>query len=359
RSTAATGKGSCSPGADFSLEVTNITDNGFVFPWMQFVRIQTKGCNHTDPDVYLCQAGESGDPDDFINNTEGKFCNKAVRLGFSGLPNPNKQELVYRFVPSDFDSTQNPHSMLIPGRNYAICTAGPKEMPLSVPYCVRFSVYVPFFQYPDWPIEQYPDWHKEGRNDGGEPHYTNPALYVVKNDEKEDAKLGRTPVVIFGIVDPQMLENIGADNDSWHTVSVGTSKPNSPSDTWNKQYKPQVMITDPIPTLTELQRYFEQDYCFKHNGNTSHGIRVLLAQMPPERAKQLAEHLPPSVRFDLIISAADNALATPNQNLRIEPAVLVAQTQADPHQNAGGSIVKTVTPALENGTLATPATFIA
>jgi hypothetical protein len=353
------GKRACLPEADSSLEVTNIKDGTFVAPWMQFVRMEAKGCAKDTPKVYLCQATEKG-PDDFLKDNEPKSCNHGVELHLADKKEKSgKKELVYQFVPSDFalkkayeNHAPSSDSLLQSGGNYAICTATARAD--HRPYCIRFTVYTPFFQYPNWPEKIYPDWSKEGGRDNRKQHYTNPSLYVLKNAGPEDTKLGLTPVVIFGIVDPKMLENIGADNYSWQTMTVKNSQP---KDKWNKEYKTQVFIADPIPTLTELQRYFEQDYCFHHHGERFQGIRVLLAQMRPEQARELAEHLPKSVRFDAVISAADNALATPSQNIQMKPAVLTDDREADDADNMDSTACEE--PSADKVKLLTPTTFVA
>lgn len=330
-----------------SLEITNIADGDFVFPWMQSVgiqatRIEAKGCKprFDAPEVYLCEAAKD-DPDDFLKTCRQPSRRLSLKDDTTG-GNPRTRKLTYDLIPLNQKTpdvnpgnvkptSDTPATALTPGTNYAICVFGPEGIPRpdpSKPYCVRFSVYTPFFQYPDWP--------KEGRSDG-QTTYKNPALYVVKNDSQTGSKPG-TPVVIFGIVDPDMLENVGADNDSWQAVSVSKS---GGKDFWQKQYKTQIVITDPVQTLTQLQEFFEKDYS---HGKPFRGLRILLAQMPPQKAKQLAEDLPEKLRFDLIISAADNGLATPNQTVRIEPALLSADDAKSD---------------FKNGTLATPATFIA
>lgn len=365
-SNAQKGKGTCFPEADSSLEVTNIKDGGFVFPWMQFVRMEVKGCVDENPKLYLCKATERG-PDDFLENNGSRFCNEAVELRLAGTKGkPDKREVVYQFVPTNFDfvdayknNSPSSNSLLKPGGNYAICAAAPKQKPDHLPYCVRFTVYTPFFQHPNWPQQIYPEWSQEGGNDNNEHHYINPSLYLLKNAEPKDVKIGLTPVVIFGIVDPKLLENIGADNYSWQTVSAKNSKP---TDKWNKEYKTQVLIADPVTTLTELQQYFEQHYCFHHQGKRFHGIRVLLAQMQPEQARELAEHLPKSGRFDVVISAADNALATPSQIVQMKPAVLTNNEGADDAENLESTACLpegTPKPIADNSKLLTPTSFIA
>lgn len=349
------------PGCSF--EVTAPSDRGFVFPWTQFVRITAKGCTEqfkeNGPPVFLCRAAgpdkRPGDPDSFMQGS-GKDCKDEWRLHFDAdatdEAEPKKdsgpQELRYSLVPGKADPPQE-KPLLIPGHNYAVCIPGAEDSSRARPYCVRFSVYTPFLQYPDWPEE---GWLKGGSDQEPVVHYQNPKLYVVKNDKDEDIKSGRTPVVIFGVVDPQLLEDIGADNFSWQTV-----KGDSKSGHWEKDYDTQVAIVDPVETLTQLQGYFEKDYRDHHEGKAFQGLRVLLAQMSPGRAKQLAAHMPRCMRFDVILSAADDGLATPNQELHIQPALAPEQDDvacapdAGDHGGKNGEAV--------NGALATPATFLA
>ncbi len=315
-----------------SFEVTNIKDSGFAFPWMQYVRIDVKGLpnlpvsptppapsdesnkkspkfnEQTAPHVVLCKAltpskqpagaggMDPGDPDSFM--LSGKSCNQEqeLRLDPTRSQKDGALQLVYDL----------PRNTLLPGHNYAVCirdaefakATGVRELR---PYCVRFSVHTPFFQYPDWPQTSF-------------GVQKNPALWVVRNDSDQDRKDGVLPVVIFGIVDQQLLEHIGADNYSWQTTEVEKDG----SDHWKKDYNTQVAIVDPVETLTHLQDYFEKEYNDSHK-RPFEGTRVLLAQMPPGQAKQLAERLKPPLRFDVIISAADDALATPNQVLNVQP----------------------------------------
>ncbi len=360
----------CPAGADSSLEVTDIKDNDFVFPWMQFVRIEAKGCMQ-DFTVHLCEA-DRNNPDDFLDKTK-KNCKQKKPMELTPLKGDTTakgtRKLVYQFMPSGVDAkkcdepnSECPDNLLVPGNHYAICVFETKiqsNSGSSWPYCVRFSVYTPFFQYPDWPkhLYLYPDWSKEGGSNAKRQPYTNPALYLLKNDDAS-----HTPVVIFGIVGPKMLENIGADNYSWQTVEK--SERNPPSDNWNKQYKTQVFITDPIPTLTELQHYFEQDYCSHHDGKRFHGIRVLLAQMRPEQARELAEHLPKSVRFDVVISAADNVLATASQNVHMEPVTIADDEEGDSEESAGLEntachIKEQAPPKSNSAKLLSPTSFVA
>ena len=369
-----------------SFEVTSFSDSGFVFPWMQLVHVTANG--RTDqfdqksaPRLFLCKAigpdDSPGDPDSFMEASGSEFCNKAMRLDFVSdkfekpasdqkKDSSNKaagaepHELVYR-IPTKSDLLQRKPSILAPGHNYAICVVDSslnliQDQPKSEdsllartsnqkkdqhtnkprPYCVRFSVYIPFLQYPDWPEERY---------DRGPVHYKNPSLYVLKNDREEDVKSGRTPVVIFGIVDPELLADVGADNSSWQTV-----KGDSTSGGWKKDYDTRTAIVDPVETLNQLEDYFETVYEQTHK-DSFRGLRVLMAEMSPGRAKQLAERLPKRLRFDVILSAADDQQATPNQELRVQPAIyLPCAPILDPCEKKEAETA--------NGGVATPTSFL-
>lgn len=332
-----------------NLEIANFTDGGFAFPWMQFVRITAKRrANVVGPvaalPVWVCEA-DPKDPDNFLlpTNLNGVFCRGQRPLG--NPRDPNRDPVAANATDAAQmdsgvrDPAQFVYTMpaLVAGKNYAVCIPDPDNTPKSRPYCLRFSVYTPFLQY-GLPVNDY----------------ANPKLYVLKNDGKE----GETPVVIFGVVDPQLILHVGGDNFAWQTVRAGerndaASRNMSVSREmiWEKKYNTEVTIADPVQTLVHLEDYFESEH------KDFHGMRVLLAQMPPEEAKQLAEHLPKCVRFDVIISAADDGLATPNQILRIPPSG--TQGGGCPSNRGASGLKMKGKNEMLNGTLVTPPTFIA
>jgi hypothetical protein len=326
------------------LEIVDFTDSGFAFPWMRFVRINATGSWRPEfldsLEVYLCEA-VSDDPDDFLGH-DG-FCKDQHRLGpdtratDAAQKESGPEALVYKLPEADF---------LRPGHNYAICIAPPEktvdqrhdtQAAETKPYCLRFAVYDPFFQYPNW---------NDAKHSDPAERYKNPDLWVVKEGD------GKTPVVIFGVVDPQLQEHVGGDNFAWRTVkgTPGTAK-------HDKRYTTQLTIADPVRALIHLQDYFEDQYHREH-GQDFQGIRVLLAQMSPEAVKQLAEHLPSCLRFDVIVSAADDALATPNQKLEYFPGHGAGNGGCEARAGASGLKMKG-TDELMNGSLAIPTTFVA
>ena len=57
--------------------------------------------------------------------------------------------------------------------------------------------------------------------------------------------------------------------------------------------------------LDDLEKFAEKNPNF-------HGLRVLLAHMAPTKAAILAAKLTDDLRFDIVVSAADDEAATPN-----------------------------------------------
>jgi hypothetical protein len=328
-----------------SLEITDFTEGGFAFPWMQFVRVNATGTwQQADLkrllEVYLCEA-EPDDADDFLNHRG--FCNNQQVLSInSGATDAAEVDsgpgsLVYA-LPGP--------SVLRPGRNYAVCLPAPEitvdhrsdpDARRAKPYCFRFSVYNPFFQFPNWNDKDHND--PTGR-------YKNPHLWDLKEAD------GKTPVLIFGIVDQQLQEHVGGDNFAWRTVR-GTPAAARRDD----RYSTRLVIADPVRTLIQLEDYFEEEYEREHPTKAFDGIRVLLAQMPPEAVKQLAEHLPRCLRFDVIVSAADDGLATPNQILQYRPSIIPEDGRC--RARVGSSGLKMKSKRVVNGALAIPSTFLA
>lgn len=346
-----TGKVPPSPGYR-NLEIADFTDGGFAFPWMQFVRVTATGWDptlvKTKLEVFLCEA-QSDDPDNFLNI--GGFCKNQKRLwpdpdatkaaeddvGKKPSVGPLVKPLVYR-LPGP--------RPLLPGTNYAICIRPPeitlelrtdKDVQDAKPYCFRFSVYNPFFQFPNWADPEHSD--PAGK-------YKNPKLYVLN-------ETGKTPVVIFGVLDPQLVHEIGGDSLSWVTVH-GTPGARIHRE---KKYTTELTIGDPVLALVHLQDHFEKQYSDEHPNHPFHGLRVLLAQMPPAEVKELAEHLPNCLRFDVIVSAAEDGIATPNQVLQVHPNTL-DEAQVCP-ANVGTSGLEMKSDEFTNGALASTTTFAA
>ena len=322
--------------AQGSLEIEDFTDGGFVYPWLQFVRVKVRGENAnapTAPTVFLCHA-DKGNPDSFLAE-DGKHCKYESLLkrdsGATSAAEADQSKGASSSKEQTFVYRMNDPTPLSPGENYAICipqTSGPNVRL----YCFRFSVFTPFLQFPDWPSRP------------GDRH-SSPDLYVFK-------KLHGTEAVVFGVVDPGLLEHIGGDNFAWRNVRGDT-------DQRDKRFKTEISISDPVMALVQAEDYFEKKYNDDHPKQDFHGLRVLLAEMPPEEARELAERLPKCLRFDVIVTAADDGLATPNQSLTFDPYVFPRNPDSACHTNVGSSGLSLKDTDSLNASFATPATFIA
>lgn len=154
--------------------------------------------------------------------------------------------------------TQAQHfSTLITGKNYGLCDA-------AITNCLRFSVHTPFFYFP----------HRLPQQSAG---YTDPDPYVYVNDD----------AAIFGVVEPDLPEQVGILNFGWANLNDGlTSK---------------VSVEDPADALLQQLEYFE----VQHPGFK--GLKILLAQTSPQRAKKLSARFP---EFQIVVSEADLEQAT-------------------------------------------------
>lgn len=342
-----------------SLKITSISDGDEVFPWMRKVKITSKGWSPDQFSVYLC-AAEPDHPDTFLASEDKKAKPDSQKVCLADGSEPLKNEpvkdepvkdepvkndpkqrdakprnLVYLLPPlpspQDASKPDTKEPGLQPGQNYGLCVVlnqsnnQPSLPRQKYPYCIRFSVRIPFFQYPNWP-------------DGGPK--TVPEPYMIKYGGRGS---GNTPVAIFGIVDPQLLENVGGENYTWETI--GDVEATSPRQ--DNRYLTQVAVVDPVPALAQLQEYFEEQH------PQFRGIRVLITEMTPDRAKQLEEHLPANLRFDVVVSASDDDLATPNQVVQIHPARLPKPSAGD---NANAELGSSN--GLNNGAFASPGTFL-
>jgi hypothetical protein len=282
-----------------NLEIADFTEGGFAFPWMRLVRVNAMGWEprklKASLRVYLCEAMPN-DPDDFLNH--GGFCKNQSQLSINEDATKEAEadsgpgSLVYDLPAGD---------PLNPGTNYAICIPAPEitvdqrhdaDALHAKPYCFRFSIYNPFFQFPDW---NRPD-HSPASG------YKNPGLWVVKEGG------GRTSVVIFGVVDPQLQEHVGGDNFSWRTL-----RGNPGAETKHeKRYTTQLAIADPVRALIHLEDYFEEQYHRERNKEFQ-GIRVLLAHATRGREAtcRAPSHLP-AFRRDCIGGRRRTRYSQPN-----------------------------------------------
>jgi hypothetical protein len=151
-------------------------------------------------------------------------------------------------------------STLITGRNYGLCNIISKDQT----DCLRFSVHTPFFYFPH-------------RLPQATSSYTDPDPYVYIHDR----------AAIFGVVEPDLASQVGILNFGWKNLGKGLTT--------------KLSVEDPADALRQQLDYFEvQHKDFK-------GLKILLAQTSPQRAKVLATRFP---EFQIVVSAADLEQAT-------------------------------------------------
>ncbi len=101
-------------------------------------------------------------------------------------------------------------------------------------------------------------------------------------------------MVIFGVVDPKLNEQVGILNYGWKNDKDGLMS--------------RVSAEDPAEALQQQLDYF------KSRHPTFNGLKVLLAQMNPQHARALATRFPD---FQVVVSAADRDQATDEVTMSI------------------------------------------
>jgi hypothetical protein len=195
-------------------------------------------------------------------------------------PNPDKPWVKDTKVPT-FE----------PGRNYGLCQTktDKKEQtepaePNIEPGCQTFSVYRPFLSFPRGVVSA------TGTN------YTDPEPFVVvpNADPKRE-------VAIFGVVDPNITQQIGVLNYTWLNEDL--------------TLKSGLSAEDPAEALKQQLEYFDVWYKATHEGGDFDGLKILLAQMSPPQAKVLAARFN---KFQLVVAEADEQQATSEVKLSTE-----------------------------------------
>jgi hypothetical protein len=297
---------------DIELKLSGITDGGSVYPWFQGpsltlskadASLQTKVEGMT---FYLCAAKMEGDPNSIPNPKVdcGQPLDKPI---FKKDEETKPYQLRFRWQ----DETTK-WSTLIPGKNYALCVDAPTADPRLQDrkngqfFCVRFSTYIPFFQYPA----------KETSAGLESPENRVPPLpYVLL---KKGPDLGED-VAIFGAVDPHLSDYIGLLNLSWTNA--------------NKHFKTQVAFKDPAEALKQVDAYFERKFQ-EECGKPFDGVKILLAQMSPQEAEVLARN---TGKYQVVVSAADAERAAYDRETSIDwkPALRENKTPEAGGQLAG------------------------
>jgi hypothetical protein len=225
--------------------------------------------------LYRCEAGD-GDPNNLPKDPSREcteLVDKVPRLEGTQL------ELEFRFPePQKHQAGQQLFSLSM-GKNYGLChiPAGATAPPTrEQTYCLRFSVYAPFFLY-----------HPDGKV-GTAEDYVSPGLFslVPANSQRQ------YDVAIFGVVDTNLGEYVGTLNFAWLND--------------DDHYKTVVQVEDPAEALHQQLDYFEHTYELEHD-QPFPGVKILLAQMSPQRARALAARVP---EFHIVVTAADQEQST-------------------------------------------------
>lgn len=278
-----------------------------VYPWFQAFKIKISGDDSTQfktrgdefrkARFYVCKS--NGSPNEIAK--PGSELNQIAKPGSkppekcqelkpepSGDPKPTSVEYKLPIVKKAHEGEKGHFSTLTPNKNYALCLvrAGQKkDGPSEEIVCQRFSVHVPFFYFPQ-------DVPTVGK-------YTDPDPFVFI-DKKEGVQPNE--VAIFGVVDQQLGEHVGVLNFAWKNNS--------------DDYKSIVSVEDPEQALREQLDYFERWYKDKSRSDKGfQGLKILLAQMSPERARRLAARFP---GFQIVVAGADGEQTTTEVTQTIE-----------------------------------------
>jgi hypothetical protein len=296
--------------SDEDLTPENVPDGKFVLPWLQHVSFRLKKRPQAARTFYLCETKTSGRPDDIPPIDK---CEPLVQPVLS--PDGLKYDVELPSV-----------DRLTPGSSYAICTPSTKPAKDSNGYfCTRFSVYSPFFLYPNRKVKA------KGED---EQAYADPEPYFL--NEGGD-------VAVFGVVDPDIRSFVGEINTAWENT--------------HKQYKTEVVVLDPAEALDQQLQYFERHYRMTR-GHDFAGTKILLAQMAPPLARQLAARLRDK-KFTLVISEADTEQATQNGTFTLRPISEDPRYKGTqrPSEGTGSAIIEVNTS--RQGTVNKAPTFVA
>ena len=248
--------------------------------------------------VYVCPS--KGDPNELEKPYEDKCATLDRKVRIAGnnvvydLP-VDDPRLVAPDPTVDPDLKPTPKdnhfSTLTPAKNYGLCLMGkgdkPKDGKEPVTNCIRFSVHTPFFYYPySRPTVEYST--KTATN-----YYTDPDPFLLLDNKSRSYE-----VAIFGVVDTHLGEQVGVLNFSWLNT--------------DDKLKTVVSAEDPEQALREQLEYFQRWYGKKGRGEFS-GLKILLAQTSPERARVFATLFP---EFQVVVTAADEQQGTSETSLR-------------------------------------------
>jgi hypothetical protein len=151
-------------------------------------------------------------------------------------------------------------------QNYRLCRTLPQtdENAKKGDQCFKFSLYRPFFQL--------------------NPHGADLKPFVFLESER---------VAIFAVVDPEVAEQVGILNFSWLNS--------------DKNFQTVVSIEEPGEALKQQIERFEVWYRDAHENRSFSGVKILLAQMSPERARVFAARFQD---FQIVVTGADKEQST-------------------------------------------------
>lgn len=244
--------------------VVNFSDKQAVLPWLEKVILKSDDESLKGVTAELWEA-ERTNPNKRKKPLYSDI--KIIKSESTDEKDKNNYEISLQSKELERDG-----NYLKPDENYMICL----KKDTKLPYCVRFSVYSPFFSF------KIGD--QTNQND-----FKDPKPYYLQEPENG------TEVAIFGVIDQELREHVGRLNFAWSNSKNG--------------YKTEILVIDPVIALTQLMQKFDRE-----NPSFS-GLKILLAQMSAPKARQLAAQL--NGKFNVVISEAQLEHATPNQTLEI------------------------------------------
>nr|HEV7954113.1 5'-nucleotidase C-terminal domain-containing protein [Candidatus Acidoferrales bacterium] len=278
------------------IRLSGLSDGAKVYPWVRGVSLELSGGNATSKllpiinstKFYLCGVNPDtpGLPNSIPNPVKEGPCTV-----LQGKPGEKSGQLTLDFPWIDAQHFYTLHA----GMNYGLCAvttnAQVKTSDNAATFCVRFSVYTPFFQSSgDIGVQKCTDLQNPAC-------YHDPDPYVLIETKDENGI--PEDVAIFGVVDPQIGANVGLLNFAW-------------ANTANRNFKTETAIQDPAEAMKQMldsfsRRFEENGYTKEISAGKRRLIKVLLAQMNSETAQILGTRLK---QFQVVVSASDPEMAT-------------------------------------------------
>lgn len=224
-----------------------------------------------------------------------------------------------------------PAKPLVPGY-YKVCmwlnTAG-----ASRPLCSRFTVAAPFFQYPDPDANEKAGELPSAITGTAWQPYKTPKPYLMKLVCPSEDSSHCEKVAIFGVVDPDLAQQVGEINGSW--LADKDPDPQIPADTVaiDRRHKVAIKTVDAAKSLKQLMDYWQDcinrnqednlNFCYDDTGSRrAAAFKVLLANMTPQKASEIATQLTKQDHFDVIISDHDPEWFTRDEMVIVDPTIV-------------------------------------